>query len=60
MRRDRLRQRQDGRPHHILAPGRLRQNRCGRSRLVVVKPDSQWKLATILLPGSIPVSEEDK
>jgi hypothetical protein len=28
--------------------------------MVVVKPDSQWKLATILLPGSIPVSEEDK
>ena len=27
--------------------------------MVVVKPDSQWKLATILLPGSIPVSEED-
>ena len=28
--------------------------------MVVVKPDSQWKLATILLPRSIPVSEEDK
>ena len=28
--------------------------------MVIVKPDSQWKLATILLPGSIPVSEEDK
>ena len=28
--------------------------------MVVVKPDSQWKLATILLPGSIPVSEEGK
>ena len=28
--------------------------------MVVVKPDSQWKLAMILLPGSIPVSEEDK
>ena len=28
--------------------------------MVVVKPDSQWKLATILLPGSIPVSEADK
>ena len=28
--------------------------------MVVVKPNSQWKLATILLPGSIPVSEEDK
>ena len=28
--------------------------------MVVVKPDSQWILATILLPGSIPVSEEDK
>ena len=28
--------------------------------MVVVKPDSQWKLATILLPGSIPVSEEDE
>ena len=28
--------------------------------MVVVKPDSQWKLAMILLPGSIPVNEEDK
>ena len=28
--------------------------------MVIVKPGSQWKLATILLPGSIPVSEEDK
>ena len=28
--------------------------------MVIVRPDSQWKLATILLPGSIPVSEEDK
>ena len=28
--------------------------------MVVVKPDSQWKLAMILLPGSIPVTEEDK
>ena len=28
--------------------------------MVIVKPDSQWKLATILLPGSIPVSEEGK
>ena len=28
--------------------------------MVVVKPDSQWKLATIFAPGSIPVSEEDK
>lgn len=28
--------------------------------MVVVKPDSQWKLATILLPGSIPVNEEGK
>ncbi len=28
--------------------------------MVIVKPGSQWKLATILLPGSIPVSEEGK
>lgn len=27
--------------------------------MIIVKPDSQWKLATILLPESIPVSEED-
>ena len=27
--------------------------------MIIVKPSSQWKLATILLPGSIPVSEED-
>ena len=27
--------------------------------MIIVKPGSQWKLATILLPESIPVSEED-
>ena len=27
--------------------------------MIIVKPDSQWKLATILLPETIPVSEED-
>ena len=27
--------------------------------MIIVRPRSQWKLATILLPGSIPVSEED-
>ena len=27
--------------------------------MIIVKPDSQWKLATILLPVTIPVSEED-
>ena len=27
--------------------------------MIIVRPGSQWKLATILLPGSIPVSEED-
>ena len=27
--------------------------------MIIVRPSSQWKLATILLPGSIPVSEED-
>ena len=27
--------------------------------MVIVKPGSQWKLATILLPESSPVSEED-
>ena len=28
--------------------------------MFVMKPDGQWKLAMILLPESIPVSEEDK
>ena len=28
--------------------------------MVVVKPDSQWKLATILLPETIPVGDNDK
>ena len=27
--------------------------------MIIVKPGSQWKLATILLPKSIPVSDED-
>ena len=27
--------------------------------MIIVRPRSQWKLATILLPASIPVSEED-
>lgn len=27
--------------------------------MIIVRPGSQWKLATILLPESIPVSEED-
>ena len=27
--------------------------------MIIVKPGNQWKLATILLPESIPVSEED-
>ena len=27
--------------------------------MIIVKPDSQWKLATILLPETIPVSKED-
>ena len=27
--------------------------------MIIVKPGSHWKLATILLPESIPVSEED-
>ena len=31
----------------------------GEVAYILVKPDSQWKIASALLPGSIPISKED-
>lgn len=31
----------------------------GEVAYILIKPDSQWKIASALLPGSIPISKED-